>query len=130
MEDQINYYQSKLEFEIDSSDLFEALKLNQKIQIIDARKSDAFNSEHIPFSINLPHREINFETTKHLDKNILYIVYCDGIGCNASTKGALKLAELGFKTKELIGGIDWWKRDGYSTEGTNGKSGIELKCSC
>ena len=31
-------------------------------------------------------------------------------------KGALKLAELGFRVKELIGGIDWWKRDGYATE--------------
>ena len=35
---------------------------------------------------------------------------CDwAIGCNASTKGALKLAELGLR-EELIGGIDWWKR--------------------
>jgi len=130
MKEQIKYYQSKLEFEIDSVDLFESLELKQKTQIIDARKLNAFNNEHIPFSISLPHREINFETTKHLDKSILYIVYCDGIGCNASTKGALKLAELGFKTKELIGGIDWWKRDGYSTEGTNCKSGIIVKCNC
>src|ERR1700731_3943168 len=42
-----------------------------------------------------------------------YVVYCDGIGCNASTKGAYKLARLGFRAKELLGGIDWWRRDGH-----------------
>jgi hypothetical protein len=39
---------------------------------------------------------------------------CDGIGCNGSTKGAYKLSSLGFKTKELLGGLDWWRRDGHA----------------
>jgi rhodanese-related sulfurtransferase len=43
----------------------------------------------------------------------VYVVYCDRIGCNASTKGAHKLARLGFRTKELLGGLDWWSRDGH-----------------
>jgi hypothetical protein len=34
-------------------------------------------------------------------------------GCNASTKGAYKLARLGFRVKEPLGGIDWWRRDGH-----------------
>jgi rhodanese-related sulfurtransferase len=59
---------------------------------------------------------MNRESTKQLDRNLLYVTYCDGIGCNGSTKGALKLAELGFQVKELVGGIEWWKRDGYPTE--------------
>jgi hypothetical protein len=25
------------------------------------------------------------------------------------------MTELGFRTKELIGGLDWWKRDGHPT---------------
>jgi len=25
------------------------------------------------------------------------------------------MLKLGFRVKELIGGIDWWKRDGYPT---------------
>lgn len=70
------------------------------------------------------------ESTKNLDRNILYVTYCDGIGCNASTKGALKMAELGFKVKELIGGLDWWKRDGYATQGTKAKEGLKLNCAC
>ncbi len=50
---------------------------------------------------------------EQLNQNTLYVTYCDGIGCNASTKGALKLAQPGYRVKELIGGIDWWKRDQY-----------------
>ena len=46
-------------------------------------------------------------------------------------KGILKMAEPGFEVKELIGGLDWWKRDGYSTEGTAGVKGkMEVHCAC
>ena len=48
-------------------------------------------------------------------ENII-VTYCDGIGCNASTKGALNMTRLGFRVKELMGGLDWWKRDGHPTE--------------
>jgi rhodanese-related sulfurtransferase len=58
---------------------------------------------------------MNIENTSGLDKNALYISYCDGIGCNASTKAALNMAKPGFMVKELNGGLDWWKRDGYET---------------
>jgi rhodanese-related sulfurtransferase len=34
-------------------------------------------------------------------------------GCNGSTKAALRLAALGFQVKEMIGGVEWWERDGY-----------------
>jgi rhodanese-related sulfurtransferase len=79
----------------------------------------------------MPHREMTAESTQHLDKEVLYVTYCDGIGCNASTKGALKMAKLGFKVKELIGGIEWWKFDGYATEGTKGvKYGLKIECAC
>ena len=43
---------------------------------------------------------------------------------------ALKLAELGFTTKELLGGLDWWKRDGYATEGKNRTTGRKIICGC
>lgn len=131
MQDQIKFYENKLAFEMDSSDLFEALNNGEKIIPLDARKSFGFETEHIPKAINIPHREMNLATTQHLDKAILYITYCDGIGCNASTKGALNMARLGFKVKELIGGIEWWKLDGYATEGTKGnKYGLKIGCTC
>ena len=131
MEDQIKHYQNKLAFEMDPSDLFDALNNGEKIVVIDARKAFGFEAEHIPTAINIPHREMTVESTQHLDKNVLYVTYCDGIGCNASTKGALNMVRLGFKVKELIGGIEWWKFDGYATEGTKGvQSGLKIECAC
>ncbi|MEA9413702.1 rhodanese-like domain-containing protein [Flavobacterium sp. PL02] len=131
MEDQIKHYENKLAFEMDPSDLFDALNVGDKVVALDARKAFGFEAEHIPGSINIPHREMTIENTKHLDKEILYVTYCDGIGCNASTKGALAMTRLGFKVKELMGGIEWWKFDGYATEGTNGKqTGLKIECAC
>lgn len=131
MEAQLKHYENKLAFEMDPSDLFDALNNGEKVMVIDARKAFGFEAEHIPGAINIPHREMNAESTGYLDKEILYVTYCDGIGCNASTKGALNMTKLGFKVKELIGGIEWWKFDGYATEGTNGKnSGLKIECAC
>lgn len=59
---------------------------------------------------------MNEDSTENLDREVLYVIYCDSIGCNASTKGALNMARLGFRVKELMEGLDWWKRDGYPTK--------------
>lgn len=130
MNEQIEFYQRKLSFEMDPSDLFDAMKMGERVKPIDARKSYGFENEHIPGAINIPHREMSEESTSHLSKDIVYVVYCDGIGCNASTQGALKMTKLGFKVKELIGGIEWWKFDGYATEGIKAAQGQAVTCAC
>ena len=116
MNAQIQHYQDKLSYETDSWDLNTAIQNGEQIVVIDTRSPEAFAEDHIPSAVNFPHRNMSAETTAHLDREVLYVTYCDGIGCNASTKGALKMAQLGFRVKELIGGLEWWKRDGYPTE--------------
>ena len=107
------------------------LNQNEKVIVIDARAQVAFDREHIPNAMNFPHRTMDASSTKDLDRTALYITYCDGIGCNASTKGALNMARLGFRVKELMGGIAWWKRDGYPTEGTQACAAEgALECGC
>ena len=127
---QMDYYQAKLAYEMDSADLHEAIEENKRIVVVDGRSANAYATEHIPGAVSLPHREITPESTKSLDKSSIYVCYCDGIGCNASTKTALKLLELGFQVRELIGGIDWWKRDGYATHGKEASAGTDVKCAC
>jgi rhodanese-related sulfurtransferase len=116
MNELAEHFRAKLTFETDAWDLNEMLRQGEDVVVVDARSEAAFVQEHIPRAINFPHRKMNADSTRHLDRKTLYVTYCDGVGCNASTKGALKLAELGFQVKELIGGIDWWKRDGYAVE--------------
>ena len=130
MEEQIKHYENKLNYEIDSWDLFESLNNNQNIIVLDTRSPEAYSYEHIPTAVNLPHIEISHNSTNSFDTTALYVTYCDGIGCNASTKGALNMARLGFHVKELIGGIEWWLRDGYETKGTKGKPGKAPDCGC
>ena len=129
MDEQIRHYEHKLAFEIDSWDLKVALESGENVIVIDARSLEAYQKEHIPGAINIPHRKMNEEATASLDRKALVVTYCDGIGCNASTKGALEMARIGFGVKELIGGLDWWKRDGHGTEGV-GPSGKAAGCGC
>ena len=128
--DQIRHYQSKLAYEMDSADLYEALQNGEAIVVVDGRSARAFEDEHIPDAISLPHREISAHSTASLDTSKLYVCYCDGIGCNASTKTALKLLTLGFQVRELMGGLDWWKRDGYSTRGSEARMDADTTCGC
>jgi rhodanese-related sulfurtransferase len=116
MNEAAQHYRNKLAFETDAWDLNEVIREGGNVVVIDARSESAYAQEHIPHAINLPHRKMNKDSTRQFDRDALYVTYCDGIGCNGSTKGAMKLAELGFQVKELIGGIDWWKRDGYPVE--------------
>jgi rhodanese-related sulfurtransferase len=116
MSEAANHFRTKLSFETDAWDLQEMLRSGEQVVVIDARTHEAYAQEHIPGAVSFPHRTMDAKSTADLDRDALYVTYCDGIGCNASTKGALKLAELGFRVKELIGGIEWWKREGYATE--------------
>lgn len=118
MTKQIEYYRSKLAFEIDSWDLLEAQRSGRDIVVLDARSESHYAKCHIAGAISFPHRLITAEGTTHFKPDALYVVYCDGIGCNASTQGALKMATLGFTVRELIGGLDWWKKAGYPTHST------------
>jgi rhodanese-related sulfurtransferase len=128
MEEQQAYYEQKLKFEVDSWDLADAIKNGEKVIALDTRIKDLFEQEHIPGAINIPHRTMTVERTAYLDKEYLYVTYCNGIGCNGSTKGALKMLKLGFRVKELTGGLDWWKRDGYETIGTSNNKPIVCGC--
>ena len=129
MDGQLKHYSDKLAYEIDSWDLNVALEACEGIVVIDARSPEAFQREHIPGAINIPHRTMSAESTSRLDRAALIVTYCDGIGCNGSTKGAVNMLNLGFRVKELMGGLDWWKRDGHKTH-IAATSGTSISCGC
>jgi rhodanese-related sulfurtransferase len=117
----------------DASDLHTDLANGVRgIVVIDARSRESYAKGHIPDALCLPHREMMRESTAGLDRSAVFVVYCDGIGCNASTKGALRLTELGFKAKELLGGLEWWVRDGYAVAvgADAGSGGPGVRCGC
>jgi rhodanese-related sulfurtransferase len=86
--------------------------------VVDTRSREDYEARRIAGAISLPHRTMSAETTSHLPKDKVLVTYCWGPGCNASTKGALRLAALGFQVKELIGGLEYWLKEGGPVEGT------------
>jgi rhodanese-related sulfurtransferase len=130
----LEYLRGKLAFYADAADLAHDLEQGVPgIAVVDARTVEAYRAGHIPGALSLPHRTMDAQSTAHLDRGLVYVVYCDGIGCNASTKGAYRLASLGFRVKELIGGLDWWKRDGYAVAAgaEQGRLGVSSQeCGC
>lgn len=110
----LDYLAAKLSYYADSWDVAEDLRNGiSGIVVIDTRAETLYAAGHIPGALNFPHRLMNEQSTAAWDRHKLYVTYCDGIGCNGSTKGAYKLAQLGFQVKELIGGLDFWLRDGH-----------------
>lgn len=117
------HFESRLAWEIDAADLHEN---REAYVVIDARTPEAFAAGHVPGAINLPHRTITAETAP-FPKEVQLVTYCDGIGCNASTKAAVKLSRLGYRVKEMIGGMDWWRRDGLPVHGS---AAAGVVCGC
>jgi len=130
MDKQIEFFESKLAFEIDAFDLFTALNEGEQIVLIDTRPPEDFRNEHIPGAVSLPYREMNTDTTQDLSRDLVYVTYCQGIECNGSTKGALNMSKLGYRVKELVGGIAAWKLDGFATEGESAEKGLPVACAC
>ncbi len=91
-------------------------RVTQRLVVVDARTPGAFVESHIPGAVNLPHATIDERTTTHLDPDAIYVTYCWGPACNASTKAAANLAALGFQVKELLGGLEAWQAEGYAVE--------------
>lgn len=113
------HFQSKLAFETDAWDVKTDMERGHSdFLVIDTRSPADFEARRIAGAINLPHRSMNAKTTAQLPKDKVMVTYCWGPGCNGSTKGALKLASLGFRVKELIGGLEYWIREGGPLAGT------------
>jgi rhodanese-related sulfurtransferase len=97
--------EDKLRFHTDSSDLSVDLKAAlTDIVVIDARSRDAYVAGHIPGAVSFPHREMNAETAARFDRSKVYVVYCDGIGCNASTKRGVQACAAGISRQGIAQG--------------------------
>jgi rhodanese-related sulfurtransferase len=112
------HFLSKLAVETDVSDV--ATDLERKrggFVVVDVRNQKAYAERHVPGAINLPWRTIDERIAARFEGKLV-VVYCWGPGCNGATKGAARLAGLGVQVKEMIGGLEYWLREGHDTEGT------------
>ncbi|GCE51451.1 rhodanese-related sulfurtransferase [Thermosporothrix hazakensis] len=121
-EEAYHHFLTKLSVETDAADVrLDLQRGQQSFLLVDARSAQDFEECHIPGAINLPYRKITAASTAHLSKEKPLIVYCWSPGCNAATKAAVRLSALGFQVKEMIGGLEYWRREGGEVEGTLGE---------
>jgi len=119
-------FERRLTFETDCSDVHDGLvRATGDFVVVDARSSDAYAAGHVPGAVSLPHPTIDAATASVLPGDRLVVTYCAGPHCNAATQAAARLAGLGFAVKEMLGGFDYWVREGYETEAgaANGREG-------
>ncbi len=95
------------------------LYISQKSIFIDARDQWDFNEGHIKGAINIPEYKFNTNDSivTSLDKNKLYVIYCEGNDCDVSRRLTQKLAEINFTNLYIfIGGWYEWENSGYPIE--------------
>ncbi|ANF98338.1 rhodanese-like domain-containing protein [Paenibacillus bovis] len=120
-EEAYRHFAMRLAYETDVADV--AADLGKGVTsfiLLDVRDEQSYTECHIPGAISLPGRRINEETTADWDREQTIITYCWGPACNGATRAASTLARLGFSVKEMIGGMEYWRKEGGAVEGSLG----------
>ena len=106
------HFAAKLRFETDPSDLKAAMDAGERLVVVDSRGEPAWQHGRIAGSIHLPTAEIAARAGELIPLDLPVVVYCWGPGCNGSTRAALAFSLLGYDVRELIGGFEYWAREG------------------
>ncbi|WKX73890.1 rhodanese-like domain-containing protein [Streptomyces sp. XD-27] len=111
------YFASRLAFHTDVADVRASLRAGDPgFVVVDSRSTPSWDQGHVPGAVHLPTALIPREAAGLLDPAVPVVVYCWGPGCDGATRAALALARLGYRVKEMLGGIEYWIREGYPVE--------------
>ncbi|MFG3233044.1 rhodanese-like domain-containing protein [Streptomyces antibioticus] len=112
------HFRASLVFHADVSDVAAALAAggDPGFVVLDSRSTASWDQGHVPGAVHLPTALIPEQAEALLDKDVPVVTYCWGPGCNGATRAALALAELGYRVKEMLGGFEYWVREGFAYE--------------
>jgi rhodanese-related sulfurtransferase len=121
------HFAARLAFETDVSDVHAALESgNPGFVLLDSRSAGAWEQGHVPGARHVPGREIPARAAAELDPSVPIVTYCWGPGCNGATRAALALARLGYRVREMLGGFEYWAREGLAVETADGRHRTEV----
>ncbi|NEC92425.1 rhodanese-like domain-containing protein [Streptomyces sp. SID12501] len=117
------HFAASLAFHADVSDVAAALAADGDpgFVVIDSRSTESWDQGHIPGALHLPTALIPGQAAGLLDRSVPVVTYCWGPGCNGATRAALALAQLGYQVKEMLGGFEYWVREGFEFETWEGR---------
>lgn len=108
------HFLMQLSFETDPSDVHTDLGRGVTgFVVVDCRSGADYAKGHVPTAVNMPYRDIGHESTARLSRDATYVVYDSGLFDNAATKTCLRLSALGFRVKEMMGGLNGWRSEGF-----------------
>ncbi|MEV6283124.1 rhodanese-like domain-containing protein [Kribbella sp. NPDC051770] len=119
----VAHFAARLAFETDCSDV--ATDIGAGVggwALIDTRSQESWDQGHVPGAIHLPTREIQARAATVVPAGLPVVTYCWGPGCNGATRAALEFARLGHPVKEMLGGFEYWTREGLPVETAEGTS--------
>ena len=117
----IAHFRGRLGFESDVSDVAAALaEAEPGFILVDTRSDASWRQGHVPGAIHLPGRRIAAEAEARIPAGTPVVVYCWGPGCNGATRAALEFALLGYPVKEMLGGFEYWVREGFAYDTAEG----------
>jgi rhodanese-related sulfurtransferase len=108
----VEHFAAKLRYETDASDVAAAQTAGERFVLVDTRGHAAWHQGRAVGAIHLPTSEIVERAASEIPLDMPVVVYCWGPGCNGSTKAALQFSRLGYVVRELIGGFEYWAREG------------------
>ncbi|MFE2541793.1 rhodanese-like domain-containing protein [Actinacidiphila glaucinigra] len=120
------YFAASLAFHADVSDVAAALATAAEtgagpgFVLVDSRSTRAWEQGHVPGAVHLPTADVPRLAPALLDRDVPVVVYCWGPGCNGATRAAHALASAGYRVKEMLGGMEYWIREGFAHETADG----------
>ncbi|ALG10145.1 rhodanese-like domain-containing protein [Kibdelosporangium phytohabitans] len=117
----VDFFTARLRFQTDVSDVHAALgSAGPGFVLVDSRGDAGWRHGRIPGAVHLPHAEIAERAAASIDPATPVVTYCWGPGCNGATRAALQFATLGYQVKEMLGGIEYWIREGFPVQTDTG----------
>src|SRR5215203_5022103 len=111
------HFSRRLAFETDCADVGGDVRSGMPpYAILDVRSEKSWTKGHVPGALNVPSSSIDENVARSLPDGLL-VVYCWGPGCNGAQRAAAALSEHGRQVKEMIGGFEYWVREGLPVEG-------------
>ncbi|MCI3221705.1 rhodanese-like domain-containing protein [Streptomyces sp. NP-1717] len=119
------HFAARLASYTDVSDVAAALSAGEDpgFVLLDSRSAESWEQGHVPGAVHLPTALIPGRAEELLDRSVPVVTYCWGPGCDGAARAALALALLGYRVKEMLGGIEYWIREGFEIETGAGPGG-------
>jgi rhodanese-related sulfurtransferase len=111
------HFAAQFAFYTDVSDVHAALRLpDPGFVLLDTRSHPGWAQGRIPGALHLPTDEIPARAPAELDPAVPVVAYCWSPACNGAARAALALAGLGYRVKEMLGGVEYWIREGFAVQ--------------